>query len=151
MLKVRNIKHTWILKKRGFSKLIRPFEFAGELNFTHKKHPANSDGFLRSFLFFLFIICCNFIQAQNKFQSFFDECKVKGCTTIYDLQNQNWIYSDSVLATKETLPGSTFKIINLLIALETGVIKNENDLIKWPGSTSSLIILSHSRDQSFLD
>lgn len=31
------------------------------------------------------------------------------------------------------LPASTFKILNSLIALETGVIKNENEIIKWDG------------------
>ena len=34
---------------------------------------------------------------------------------------------------KGFLPASTFKIINSLIALETGVIKDEHEIIKWDG------------------
>ena len=30
-----------------------------------------------------------------------------------------------------TLPASTFKIVNTLIALETGAVKNENEIIPW--------------------
>jgi beta-lactamase class D len=38
----------------------------------------------------------------------------------------------------ETLPASTFKIINLLIALETHTIKDENEIIKWVGTTDTV-------------
>ena len=37
-----------------------------------------------------------------------------------------------------TLPASTFKIINTLIALETGVIADENEIVKWPGKTDTV-------------
>lgn len=36
------------------------------------------------------------------------------------------------------LPTSTFKIINLLIAHETGVIKDENDLFNWNGEKDTV-------------
>ena len=41
-------------------------------------------------------------------------------------------------AKKETQPASTFKVINLLIALETGVIKDENEIVKWVGTTDTV-------------
>jgi beta-lactamase class D len=37
-----------------------------------------------------------------------------------------------------TLPASSFKIINLLIALETKTIKDENETIKWIGTTDTI-------------
>ena len=37
------------------------------------------------------------------------------------------------------LPASTFKIINALIALETGVIQDENDLVKWVGEADKVL------------
>lgn len=37
-----------------------------------------------------------------------------------------------------TLPASTFKIINTLIALETGIASSEEHIIKWPGSTDTV-------------
>jgi len=45
--------------------------------------------------------------------------------------------SDPADANIPSLPASTFKIINLLIALETGVIKDETEMIKWPGITDT--------------
>lgn len=64
---------------------------------------------------------------------------MKGSITIYDHQNREWIFSDSADAKFTTLPASTFKIINLLIALETGVIKDENELFKWTGQKDTAI------------
>ena len=52
---------------------------------------------------------------------------------IFDDIHKKWIFSDSSDVYKEALPASTFKIINLLIALETGVVKDESEVIKWNG------------------
>ncbi len=54
------------------------------------------------------------------------------------LESDKWIVSDTVGLEIETLPASTFKIINLLIALETNTIKDENEIIKWVGSTDTV-------------
>lgn len=37
-----------------------------------------------------------------------------------------------------TLPASTFKILNTLIALEEGVIADEKEIIRWPGETDTV-------------
>jgi beta-lactamase class D len=75
--------------------------------------------------------------AQTNFESLFNNCNVTGSTSVYDYQHKKWLFSDSLDATIESLPASTFKVINLLIALETGVIKDENDIIQWVGSTDT--------------
>ncbi|AFK03157.1 penicillin-binding protein transpeptidase [Emticicia oligotrophica DSM 17448] len=91
-------------------------------------------------LIFLYCLSLSFhLTAQSNFQHAFEECQIKGSTTIYDYQNKRWIYSDSLDAQKETLPASTFKIINLLIALETKVISDENQVIKWVGKTDTTL------------
>lgn len=56
---------------------------------------------------------------------------------IFDRQRKEWITNDSTEARGAALPASTFKIINLLIALETGVIKSEKDVVNWPGQTDT--------------
>jgi len=75
--------------------------------------------------------------CQPDMVSPFKDCNLQGSCTIYDYQHKKWIFSDSTDARIASLPASTFKIINLLIALETGVIKDENEVIKWPGVTDT--------------
>src|SRR5690606_36364467 len=69
----------------------------------------------------------------------FKDCNLGGSITIYDYKNKKWIVNDEADSRKETQPASTFKVINLLIALETGVIKDENAIVKWPGSTDTTL------------
>lgn len=76
--------------------------------------------------------------VQEDFKKYFDKCSVEGSIAIFDQNNQKWILSDTVDIKKETLPASTFKIINLLIALETKTIADENELIKWVGKTDTV-------------
>ncbi|HMP99728.1 MAG TPA: penicillin-binding transpeptidase domain-containing protein [Cyclobacteriaceae bacterium] len=78
------------------------------------------------------------IIFKPELKSIFENLGVKGSTSIYDLNNQTWILTDSIEFKRQTLPASTFKIINLLIALETGVIESELDVIKWHGISDSL-------------
>ncbi|MCF2520876.1 penicillin-binding transpeptidase domain-containing protein [Dyadobacter sp. CY351] len=78
------------------------------------------------------------VTAQNQ-ETPFQSCNVKGSTTIYDYNNRKWTTTDEFDSREGSQPASTFKVINLLIALETGVIENENDIIKWPGTTDTTL------------
>ena len=80
----------------------------------------------------------NDMTVRNDFKGYFDSCGVDGSIAIYDVEGQKWIVSDTVGIEIETLPASTFKIINLLIALETNTIKDENEIVKWVGSTDTI-------------
>ncbi|WP_374754299.1 penicillin-binding transpeptidase domain-containing protein [Dyadobacter tibetensis] len=75
--------------------------------------------------------------AQDDLGRAFRDCQLKGSITIYDNDAAAWISSDIDDSHTPTLPASTFKIINTLIALETGVIADENEIVKWPGSTDT--------------
>ena len=77
--------------------------------------------------------------AQQSLQQPFCNCHVTGSTTIYDLKNKKWFTTDSSDAHTPMLPASTFKIINLLIALQTGVIRDEHEIVKWPGHTDTAL------------
>ncbi|KQS34292.1 penicillin-binding transpeptidase domain-containing protein [Dyadobacter sp. Leaf189] len=76
--------------------------------------------------------------AQVDLTTPFKSCNLEGSITIYD-KTGKWLTSDEEDSRRETQPASTFKIINLLIALETGVIKDENEIVKWPGSTDTTL------------
>jgi beta-lactamase class D len=72
-------------------------------------------------------------QTQSEFQKFFDESGFKGSITIYDKKADKWIFSDSTDAHLELLPASSSKIFNSLVFLEEGILKDENELVKWDG------------------
>ncbi|MFH6996456.1 penicillin-binding transpeptidase domain-containing protein [Flavobacterium sp. FlaQc-57] len=72
------------------------------------------------------------------FKKHFDSCNVSGAIAIYDNVDKKWILSDTVDVYVETLPASTFKIINLLIALETKTITDENAVVKWVKNTDTI-------------
>ncbi|TDB67482.1 class D beta-lactamase [Arundinibacter roseus] len=78
------------------------------------------------------------LSIRNDFQSYFDSCRVEGAIVVYDGKRKQWIMSDTLETRLETLPASTFKIINLLIALETRTIEDENTVVKWVGSTDTV-------------
>jgi beta-lactamase class D len=78
------------------------------------------------------------IAVHQEFKKYFDSCKVSGSIAIYDNVKKKWILSDTIDTNVETLPASTFKIINLLIALETKTISDENEVMKWVKTTDTV-------------
>ncbi|MFK7950993.1 MAG: class D beta-lactamase [Saprospiraceae bacterium] len=67
------------------------------------------------------------------FQDIIDSNQVAGSILIYDAQKNEYFSNDFERATTGFLPASTFKVINSIIGLETGVVENENHLFKWDG------------------
>ena len=92
-------------------------------------------------LLFLVLFCsaCFALYGQVDFAKPFNDCHLNGSTVVYDYQHQKWYASDTADVQKETLPASTFKVINLLVALEAGVIDNENTVVKWVGHTDTTL------------
>jgi beta-lactamase class D len=70
-------------------------------------------------------------DVPPNFQPFFEEYGVKGCFLMYDLKNDLYQIYNSTRCEEGFLPATTFEILNALIGLETGVITDENMLIKW--------------------
>ena len=56
-----------------------------------------------------------------------------GAFVVYDQNNNKYIRYNPKRCGERFLPASTFKIANSLIGLETGVIPDENYVIKWDG------------------
>ncbi|MDR2269697.1 MAG: penicillin binding protein transpeptidase domain-containing protein [Sphingobacterium sp.] len=103
---------------------------------------------LKSVLFASILVGSVTLSAQTKsvykkvirsdFQTYFEQCHVAGAIAIYNNNEGTWVLSDTMNTQVPTLPASTFKIINMLIALETKTIKDENSIVRWPGSTDTL-------------
>ncbi len=74
------------------------------------------------------------------FQSIIDSAQTTGIVLIYNPKRDEYYANDFARARKGNLPASTFKIPNSLIALETGVVKDDSTLFKWDGQKRALPI-----------
>lgn len=92
-------------------------------------------------VYFLIIVLqsCSVNKAKidNSLKQYFDEAKVDGCFTMLNNSDGNITVYNMRLDTQRFLPASTFKIVNSLIGLQTGVIVNENMIIPWDGKVRS--------------
>lgn len=72
-------------------------------------------------------------SLEAQFAQHFQSLGVEGAIIIHDL-NQNVTYEHNRDRNRQAfLPASTFKILNSLIALETGVIANDVAVLTWDG------------------
>lgn len=72
------------------------------------------------------------------FQPFFEEYGVQGCFLLYNMKNDVYQIYNSRRCEEGFLPASTFKILNSLIGLETGVITSDSMVIPWDGVVRSV-------------
>ncbi len=83
------------------------------------------------------------LLAQTAYQKYLDSLGFAGSTTIFDSKHQKWIYTDQQDALIATLPASTFKIPNSLMALEFNALKNKEQLIRWDGKKRFIEAWNH--------
>ncbi len=84
------------------------------------------------FTFYLFSCTPNNVINDNSLKKYFDEYHVNGTFGLYDNGHAQFnIYNLKRFADSAYLPASTFKILNSLIGLQTGVITNEKMVIPW--------------------
>ncbi len=90
--------------------------------------------FLISYFLFLITSCSgNRAEIDNSLKKYFDENKVEGCFTMLSNSSGKVTVYNMQLDTTRFTPASTFKIVNSLIGVETGVISDEKMVIKWDG------------------
>lgn len=66
-------------------------------------------------------------------KKFYDSVGITGCFVLYSPTDSMVKVFNPQRAQTRFTPASTFKIFNSLVALETGVLKDENEIIKWDG------------------
>lgn len=71
--------------------------------------------------------------SPSDLKQIFNDQDAIGCFVIYDLKNDESLSHNPARLDSAFLPASTFKIFNSMIALETGAIKDENEIIEWDG------------------
>jgi beta-lactamase class D len=72
-------------------------------------------------------------SRQDNFGQHFQALGVRGSIIIYDPQKNRRYQHNPQRNTQAFLPASTFKILNSLIALETGVATDELTVLTWDG------------------
>jgi beta-lactamase class D len=93
----------------------------------------------RSFVFLSLLIVLGLSGCKSEarkterqdFKSIYDRYHVHGCFAMYDSGNDSYTFYNQTQASQLFVPASTFKICNSLIALESGVIKDEHVIFKW--------------------
>lgn len=100
-------------------------------------------------IFLLFIVLvlsgCRNVRRSNweewpEFGQYFAEAGVEGAFVLYDLKEDHYFAYNVERLNTPFIPASTYKIFNSLVALETGVIEDENQIIKWDGVERGLAV-----------
>ena len=78
------------------------------------------------------------IEEREEFKKFFDDAGVTGGIYIYDLKKNKYTIYDRKRMDTGFVPASTSKIIHSLIFLDSGAIKDENEILKWDGTRRSV-------------
>src|SRR3954469_14004226 len=76
----------------------------------------------------------NNVTIDNSLGKYFKGNNVEGCFALFNNGTGEFtIYNLERYRDSSYLPASTFKIVNALIGLQTGVIANDSMIIKWDG------------------
>src|SRR4030095_14770041 len=90
-------------------------------------------------LLIFFVIPCFATSRKSKWienhnwGQYFEKEKVQGCFLLYDLQRNEYMSYNRRRVDNGFLPASTYKIFNSLVALETGAVRDETEVLKWDG------------------
>ena len=88
------------------------------------------------FVFASILYSCspNNVEEDKSLGKYFAENNVNGCFGLYNnATNEFTFYNKKRFTDSSYLPASTFKIVNSLIGLQTGVISSDSMIIKWDG------------------
>ncbi|HEX5654139.1 MAG TPA: penicillin-binding transpeptidase domain-containing protein [Chitinophagaceae bacterium] len=78
----------------------------------------------------------NNVKIDNSLEKYFTEHNVNGCFGLNDNGRGKFtVYNLPRYRDSSYLPASTFKIVNSLIGLQTGKIRDDSMVIKWDGVT----------------
>jgi beta-lactamase class D len=94
---------------------------------------------MKKLVWLLFVCSCIFsacsinnVGEDDSLKKYFDAEHVGGCFGLFDNGRGNFtVFNLKRFRDSAYTPASTFKIVNSLIGLQTGVIKDENMVIKW--------------------
>ena len=81
---------------------------------------------------------------QTDFENYFEG--YEGAFVLYDVNNRYYIRHNEEKCDERYSPCSTFKVFNSLAALESGVLKDENEVIKWDSTMRDYEVWNRDHD-----
>jgi len=89
---------------------------------------------------FAFYACSpNNVKIDESLGKYFKDNQVEGCFALFNNGSGEFtVYNLDRYKDSSYLPASTFKIVNSLIGLQTGIISNTQMVIKWDGIVRSV-------------
>lgn len=114
------------------------FTFAKTFLMTQYKPFFNLHFQVLIFFIVLLSACSpNNVTEDNSLKKYFDDNDVVGCFGMFDNgQGRFTVYNIGRFRDSAYLPASTFKVINSLIGVETGRVKDDSAIIGWNGRSS---------------
>jgi len=83
---------------------------------------------------FSFFSCSvNNVKIDDSLKKYFDDENVEGCFAMFDNSRGEFTICNLKRDTIKYTPASTFKIVNALVALQTGRLTDDSTIIKWDG------------------
>lgn len=73
-------------------------------------------------------------EVRDDLRHLYDAERLTGSFILHDAGRDHWVFVDSSQADVATLPASTFKILGSLFALETGIVKDADQVKSWDGA-----------------
>lgn len=84
-------------------------------------------------------------EVRADLAKYFNAYHVEGAFVLYDLNANHTIRYNPQRCAEQFLPASTYKIVNALIALETGIAPDANYVIKWNGQQYPVTEWNHDQ------
>lgn len=73
------------------------------------------------------------VEERADFARYFREAGVAGAFVLYDPAERRYLVHDPERAAERFIPASTFKVLNALVSLETGVVADTTTVFAWDG------------------
>ena len=86
----------------------------------------------------LLSVNCSQSRVADKWKDIFEQYNITGTFVLKNLSTQEMKIYDQARSEQRFVPASTFKILNSMIALQTGVINRVEDTIRWDGTKRGL-------------
>jgi beta-lactamase class D len=90
-------------------------------------------------------------ETRPSLERHFARHDVEGSFVLFDSKRSTFVRYRPERCAKKFIPASTFKIFNTLVALETGVVKDENIVLDWDGVERPIKAWNESQDLKTAD